>query len=148
MTQARTAETQTQAASQAQTLQRWRVADVVALYELPFNDLLYRAQTVHREHFDPNTVQLSTLPTLEEHLQTQGIDASRLAPPPRHARKPRVKERPVVDYAVKGVPVSGRNVDAVAQAFADAQAAKDSVVIITADATAPHQSVIFPLRVR
>ncbi len=40
---------------------RWHVADVVALYELPFNDLLYRAQTVHREHFDPNTVQLSTL---------------------------------------------------------------------------------------
>jgi biotin synthase len=40
---------------------RWRVADVVALYELPFNDLLYRAQQVHREHFDGNTVQLSTL---------------------------------------------------------------------------------------
>ncbi len=34
--------------------QRWRVADIVALYELPFNDLLYRAQTVQREHFDPN----------------------------------------------------------------------------------------------
>jgi biopolymer transport protein ExbD len=45
-------------------------------------------------------------------------------------------------YTVKGMPVSGRNVDAVAQAFGDAQAAKDSVVIITADATAPHQSVI------
>jgi len=28
---------------------------------LPFNDLLYRAQTVHRQHFDANTVQLSTL---------------------------------------------------------------------------------------
>jgi biotin synthase len=40
---------------------RWRVADVVALYELPFNDLLFRAQQVHREAFDPNTVQLSTL---------------------------------------------------------------------------------------
>ncbi|PLZ01542.1 biotin synthase BioB [Burkholderia sp. WAC0059] len=40
---------------------RWRVADVVALYELPFNDLLFRAQQVHREHFDPNAVQLSTL---------------------------------------------------------------------------------------
>ena len=40
---------------------RWRVADVVALYELPFNDLMFRAQQVHREHFDANTVQLSTL---------------------------------------------------------------------------------------
>ncbi|WP_277189295.1 biotin synthase BioB [Caballeronia sp. BR00000012568055] len=43
------------------TQSRWRVADVVALYDLPFNDLLFRAQTVHREHFDPNAVQLSTL---------------------------------------------------------------------------------------
>ncbi|HEV3104965.1 MAG TPA: radical SAM protein, partial [Trinickia sp.] len=40
---------------------RWRVADVVALYELPFNDLLFRAQQVHRENFDANVVQLSTL---------------------------------------------------------------------------------------
>ena len=40
---------------------RWRVADIVALYELPFNDLLFRAQQVHREHFDANAVQLSTL---------------------------------------------------------------------------------------
>jgi biopolymer transport protein ExbD len=45
-------------------------------------------------------------------------------------------------YTVRGMPVRGRNVDAMAQAFSDAQAAKDSVVIITADATAPHQSVI------
>ncbi len=46
-------------------------------------------------------------------------------------------------FSVKGVPVAGRNVDAVAQALREAaQAGKDSVVIITADAAAPHQSVI------
>jgi biotin synthase len=39
----------------------WSVADVRALYELPFNDLLYAAQWVHRRHFDPNEVQISTL---------------------------------------------------------------------------------------
>ncbi|TNY07230.1 biotin synthase BioB, partial [Escherichia coli] len=39
----------------------WTVDAVAALFELPFNDLLFRAQTVHREHFDPNAVQLSTL---------------------------------------------------------------------------------------
>src|SRR3954471_7555293 len=33
----------------------------LALYALPFNDLLLRAHTVHREHFDPNRVQRSTL---------------------------------------------------------------------------------------
>ena len=43
------------------TPQRWSVAEVEALFKLPFADLLYRAQQVHREHFDPNAVQLSTL---------------------------------------------------------------------------------------
>ena len=40
---------------------RWTVAEVEALFALPFNDLLFRAQQVHREHFDPNAVQRSTL---------------------------------------------------------------------------------------
>jgi biotin synthase len=40
---------------------RWSVADIVALYELPFSDLMYKAQTVHRANFDPNKVQVSTL---------------------------------------------------------------------------------------
>ena len=39
----------------------WRVDSVAALFELPFNDLLFRAQQVHRANFDANTVQLSTL---------------------------------------------------------------------------------------
>jgi biotin synthase len=43
------------------TLQRWSVADIEALFKLPFADLLFQAQQVHREHFDPNAVQLSTL---------------------------------------------------------------------------------------
>jgi len=41
--------------------QRWSVKDVEALFELPFADLMFRAQQVHRDHFDPNAVQLSTL---------------------------------------------------------------------------------------
>ena len=39
----------------------WTPERVLALFELPFNDLLFRAQQVHREHHEPNTVQLSTL---------------------------------------------------------------------------------------
>ncbi len=39
----------------------WTVNEVAALFELPFNDLMFRAQQVHREHFDANAVQLSTL---------------------------------------------------------------------------------------
>ena len=49
------------AAKRAAKPQRWSVPDVEALFKLPFADLLYRAQQVHREHFDPNAVQLSTL---------------------------------------------------------------------------------------
>jgi biotin synthase len=37
------------------------VAAVEALFAKPFNDLLYEAQSAHRQHFDPNKVQLSTL---------------------------------------------------------------------------------------
>src|SRR5690606_27590457 len=40
---------------------RWTVTAIEALFALPFNDLLFRAQQVHREHFNPNAVQLSTL---------------------------------------------------------------------------------------
>lgn len=39
----------------------WTQAEVGALFEQPFGDLLYRAQTVHRQWFDPNAVQISTL---------------------------------------------------------------------------------------
>ena len=43
------------------TEKRWSVAQIVGLFELPFSDLIHRAQTVHRENFDPNAVQVSTL---------------------------------------------------------------------------------------
>jgi biotin synthase len=39
----------------------WTQAEATALYEMPFNDLLFKAQTVHRQSFDPNRVQLSRL---------------------------------------------------------------------------------------
>ena len=41
--------------------ERWSVAQVEALLQVPFADLIYRAQQVHREHFDANAVQLSAL---------------------------------------------------------------------------------------
>ncbi len=40
---------------------RWSTAEVEALFALPFADLMFRAQEVHRAHHVPNTVQLSTL---------------------------------------------------------------------------------------
>ncbi|KAF3981479.1 MAG: biotin synthase BioB [Methylococcales symbiont of Hymedesmia sp. n. MRB-2018] len=39
----------------------WQLDEVQALYALPFNDLLFKAQSIHRENFDPNEVQISGL---------------------------------------------------------------------------------------
>jgi biotin synthase len=39
----------------------WTTDEIEALFALPFNDLLFRAQTAHRRHFDANRVQMSRL---------------------------------------------------------------------------------------
>jgi biotin synthase len=39
----------------------WTRAEVAALFAMPFSDLIFMAQQVHRAHFEPNTVQVSTL---------------------------------------------------------------------------------------
>jgi biotin synthase len=72
---------------------RWPVAEVEALFAQPFMDLLHRAQQVHRENFNPNEVQLSTLLSIKTggcaedcgycpqsaHFDT-GLEASKLMP--------------------------------------------------------------------
>jgi len=54
-------ESRATAADNAAGAPRWTALQVEALFELPFNDLIYRAHGVHRQHFDANAVQLSTL---------------------------------------------------------------------------------------
>ena len=44
-----------------QSRHKWAVAEVEALFELPLLELVFRAQQVHRSHFDPQEVQRSTL---------------------------------------------------------------------------------------
>jgi len=72
----------------------WRADEIQALFQQPFHDLLHQAQAVHRRHFDPNTVQLSTLLNIKTggcpedcaycpqsvHYQT-GVDAQGLLDP-------------------------------------------------------------------
>ena len=41
--------------------QKWTIKEIKTLFQLPFNDLLYKAHIVHRANFNPNSVQLSTL---------------------------------------------------------------------------------------
>jgi biotin synthase len=41
--------------------QDWTRAEIETLFDLPFPDLIFHAQRIHREHFDPREVQISTL---------------------------------------------------------------------------------------
>jgi biotin synthase len=50
-----------EAVTQTAIRQDWTRGEVLALFNQPFNDLLFQAQVAHRQHFDPNEVQLSTL---------------------------------------------------------------------------------------
>jgi biotin synthase len=47
--------------TQAKLRHDWSLDEIKALFDQPFNDLLFQAQTVHREYFDPNSVQISSL---------------------------------------------------------------------------------------
>ena len=49
------------AKSTSQERHVWTQDEVMELFDLPFNDLIFKAQTIHRQHFDPNEVQVSTL---------------------------------------------------------------------------------------
>ncbi|MCB4359421.1 biotin synthase BioB [Quatrionicoccus australiensis] len=49
------------AVSPTEAVRPWALAEVLALYDLPLIDLVWRAQGVHRENFDPNAIQRSTL---------------------------------------------------------------------------------------
>nr|WP_207787712.1 biotin synthase BioB [Candidatus Thiosymbion oneisti] len=44
-----------------ETRHDWSLDEIAALFDQPFNDLLFRAQSVHRAHFEPNRIQVSTL---------------------------------------------------------------------------------------
>lgn len=44
----------------------WMVQDILKLYNLPFYDLLFKAQQMHRKYFDPQKVQLSTLLNIKQ----------------------------------------------------------------------------------
>ena len=74
---------------------RWSLSAIEALFALPFLDLIYRAQQVHREHFKAGEVQLSTLLSIktggcpedcaycpQSAAYDAGVEASKLMPLP------------------------------------------------------------------
>ena len=51
---------------QSRIRNNWIKSEILQLFEQPFNDLLFQAQSVHREFFDPNVIQLSALLNIKE----------------------------------------------------------------------------------
>ncbi|MES9942892.1 MAG: biotin synthase BioB [Candidatus Thiodiazotropha sp. 6PLUC2] len=47
--------------TESQIRHDWSLDEIEKLLDLPFNDLLFRAQSIHREKFDPNQIQMSSL---------------------------------------------------------------------------------------
>lgn len=54
-------ETQSGLQISAEPRTNWTTEEVAALFALPLNDLIFAAQSIHRQNFDPNSVQVSTL---------------------------------------------------------------------------------------
>jgi len=55
------AQPQSLSAINSELRHNWSKQEISALFELPFNDLLFQAQSLHRSNFEPNKVQVSTL---------------------------------------------------------------------------------------
>jgi len=55
------AQANSSSSDQAVVRHNWQLNEVKALFDLPFNDLMFKAQTAHRQHFNANEVQVSTL---------------------------------------------------------------------------------------
>ena len=73
----------------------WTTDEIVRLFDQPFNDLLFQAQTVHRRQFDPNRVQMSRLLS----IKTGGCaEDCKYCPQSAHyAKQTGLKREPLMD---------------------------------------------------
>ncbi len=62
----------------------WTRKEVHRLFELPFNDLLFRAQMAHRQHFPADEVQISTLLSIKTGACPGGLQVLPAERPLRH----------------------------------------------------------------
>ena len=89
------------------SVEYWSVCKVEALFETPFLELVYRAAQVHREHFNPGAIQLSTLMS----IKTGGCpeDCGRSWILMKLSKKPKLRKHVVQDvfvWAQHGVVLS------------------------------------------
>ena len=87
----------------------WKTAEALALFALPFMDLLHRSHSLHRQFFDPNQVQLSTLLNIKSGGCSE--DCSYCSQSAHHSAS--VKESPLMDVqAVRKAALKARELGA------------------------------------
>ena len=95
---------------------RWSATEIEALFDMPFNDLIFNAQTIHRENFDQNELQLSSLLSIKTGAWVEKIvEAARKAKANGASRfcmgaawrSPKDKDLTVVNEAVRQVKALG-----------------------------------------
>lgn len=62
------------------TYHHWTVGQALALFDKPLLELLFEAQQVHRQHFDPRQVQVSTLLSIKTGACRKIVNIARKAP--------------------------------------------------------------------
>lgn len=67
---------------------RWTLSQVTELFEKPLLDLLFEAQQVHRQHFDPRQVQVSTLLSIKTGACPEDANTARKARATKPGWKP------------------------------------------------------------
>ena len=72
---------------------KWDLEQAREVFHLPLNQLLYEAQTVHREHFNPNTIQISALLS----IKTGGCPENCSYCPQSAHYKTELKKEPLMD---------------------------------------------------
>lgn len=69
---------------------RWTMSQVTELFEKPLLDLLFEAQQIHRQHFDPQQVQVSTLLSIKPALVRKTANIAHKVPAIKPVWKPSV----------------------------------------------------------
>ena len=72
----------------------WEAEEVLAIHDMPLMDLLYKAQTIHREHHEDNTVQLASLLSIKTGACPE--DCKYCPQSAHHAKKTGMKREPLL----------------------------------------------------
>ena len=82
----------------------WTRDEIQAVYDQPFLDLVFKAQSVHREHFQPNTIQVSTLLSIKTGKCPE--DCKYCSQSAHYDSKLEAEKRIAVDKVIRAAPTA------------------------------------------